>query len=90
MPGTTLRVVFARSPKDTARLGAALARIAQAGDRFCLQGPLGCGKTVLGRGFIRQAAGPETEVQSPTFTIVLTYPARPAPIWHFEDRKSVV
>lgn len=70
--------------EDTARLGAALARLARRGDIFCLEGPLGGGKTVLARGFVRQAAGPATEVPSPTFNIVLTYPAAPAPVWHFD------
>jgi len=84
MPGPALLVHEAPVPEETARLGAALARLARPGDRFCLHGPLGCGKTVLARGFIAQAAGAGTEVQSPTFTIVLTYPAQPAPVWHFD------
>ncbi|MFC3228048.1 tRNA (adenosine(37)-N6)-threonylcarbamoyltransferase complex ATPase subunit type 1 TsaE [Marinibaculum pumilum] len=73
-----------RTPAETAALGAALAAIARPGDLFCLQGGLGSGKTVLARGFVRALAGAGIEVPSPTFNIVLTYPAAAATLWHFD------
>ena len=39
----------------TARLGAALATVARAGDVITLSGPLGVGKTALARGLHRRA-----------------------------------
>jgi tRNA threonylcarbamoyladenosine biosynthesis protein TsaE len=49
-----------------------------------LAGPLGSGKTVLARGFIRALAGAEEEVPSPTFTLVQTYDTRHGTVWHFD------
>lgn len=82
--GPALFVRETRTPQETAALGARLAGLARAGDVICLQGDLGCGKTVLARGFIRALAGGAIEVPSPTFNILLTYPAEPASIWHFD------
>ena len=81
-PALLVRIV--RRPEETAAFGAALAALARPGDTFCLQGGLGSGKTVLARGFIRALAGAATEVPSPTFNIVLTYPAAAATLWHFD------
>lgn len=82
--GPPLFVRDCAAEAETAQLGAALARLARAGDVICLEGPLGSGKTVLARGFVQQAAGAAVEVPSPTFNIVLTYAAAPAQVWHFD------
>ena len=76
---TTLRL---SSEDDTAQLGETLAKYAQAGDCFLLRGQIGAGKSALARAFIRSLLGPETEVPSPTFTLVQTYDFGEIEIWH--------
>ena len=72
----------------TARLGAALARVARATDVITLSGPLGVGKTALARGFIA-ALGHSGEVPSPSFTIVQPYEELDPPCgtWIFTGSK---
>jgi tRNA threonylcarbamoyladenosine biosynthesis protein TsaE len=67
----------------TARLGAALAALARAGDVIALSGPLGVGKTALARGFLA-ALGHEGEVPSPSFAIVQPYDDVDPPVWHVD------
>ena len=69
--------------RDTAALGAALARAARAGDVIALSGPLGVGKTALARGFI-VALGYEAEVPSPSFAIVQPYDDLQPRVWHVD------
>jgi tRNA threonylcarbamoyladenosine biosynthesis protein TsaE len=71
------------SEEETVSLGAALARVARAGDVITLGGPLGVGKTALSRGFIR-ALGHEGEVPSPTFALVQPYDELDPPVWHVD------
>ena len=68
----------------TIDLGAKLALNLRAGDCISLIGDLGAGKTTLSRGLIQALMGADTEVPSPTYTIVQTYETDPAPIWHFD------
>ncbi|MCW1949773.1 MAG: tRNA (adenosine(37)-N6)-threonylcarbamoyltransferase complex ATPase subunit type 1 TsaE [Octadecabacter sp.] len=70
------------SEDDTAQLGETLAKYAQAGDCFLLRGQIGAGKSALARAFIRSLLGSETEVPSPTFTLVQTYDFGDVEIWH--------
>lgn len=56
------------------RFGARLADCVRAGDVIALEGGLGAGKTTLARALIA-ALGHESEVPSPTFTIIETYDA---------------
>ena len=72
-----------KDEQATARLGAALAAIARAGDVITLSGPLGVGKTALARGFIA-ALGHAGEVPSPTFAIVQPYEELDPPVWHVD------
>ncbi|HEX3676513.1 MAG TPA: tRNA (adenosine(37)-N6)-threonylcarbamoyltransferase complex ATPase subunit type 1 TsaE [Sphingomicrobium sp.] len=67
----------------TARLGAHLAAIVQAGDVITLSGPLGVGKTALARGLI-SALGHKTDVPSPSFAIVQPYEELEPPVWHVD------
>ncbi|WP_296420343.1 tRNA (adenosine(37)-N6)-threonylcarbamoyltransferase complex ATPase subunit type 1 TsaE [Pseudooctadecabacter sp.] len=66
----------------TDALGAALARVAERGDCILLSGQIGAGKSALARAFIRTLLGPDTEVPSPTFTLVQTYEHSDFEIWH--------
>lgn len=67
----------------TLALGEGLGRVLRAGDVVLLQGPLGAGKTTLARGLISSLTD-ETEIVSPTFTLVQTYAADAFDIWHFD------
>jgi tRNA threonylcarbamoyladenosine biosynthesis protein TsaE len=70
--------------KDTARLGAAVARELRRREAVCLSGPLGAGKSSLARGLIRTLSPGEGEVPSPTFTLVQFYEAGKFPLAHFD------
>jgi tRNA threonylcarbamoyladenosine biosynthesis protein TsaE len=69
---------------DTQRLGAAIAAELKRGEAVCLSGPLGAGKSTLARALIQALAGPETEVPSPTFTLVQSYVAPALVLAHFD------
>jgi tRNA threonylcarbamoyladenosine biosynthesis protein TsaE len=69
----------------TEELGARLARLARPGDVILLEGPLGAGKTVLARAFLRAAVGnPGLEVPSPSFILVQTYETAIGRVHHFD------
>jgi tRNA threonylcarbamoyladenosine biosynthesis protein TsaE len=69
----------------TAGLATALSGIAGAGDVIALKGDLGAGKTAFARAFIRALCGPDTEVPSPTFTLVQSYDSKSGgSLFHFD------
>lgn len=68
----------------TARLGRVLAGLARPGDVIALHGTLGMGKSTLARAFVRALTDQSEDVPSPTFTLVQTYQAAGADIWHFD------
>jgi tRNA threonylcarbamoyladenosine biosynthesis protein TsaE len=68
----------------TARLGAAIARVLQAGEAVCLSGPLGGGKSTLARALIRALTTAHEDVPSPTFTLVQFYEGPRLKIAHFD------
>jgi tRNA threonylcarbamoyladenosine biosynthesis protein TsaE len=68
----------------TMALGARVAAACRPGDVIALEGDLGAGKTTLARALIRALAGAETDVPSPTFTLVQTYETPGLPVWHFD------
>lgn len=63
------------SPADTRSLAAAMARVAEAGDRLALVGPLGAGKTQFAKGFA-VGLGIDDVVNSPSFTLMAEYEGR--------------
>lgn len=67
-----------------AALARAVAGQAQTGDFIGLIGELGSGKTAFAREFIRDLGGPDEEVPSPTFNLVLVYAFPGVTIWHFD------
>lgn len=67
-------------PEDTIRWGKWLGRRLRKGSVLCLSGKLGCGKTTFTKGL---ASGmgirvDSSEVVSPTFVLIKTYPCRVA------------
>lgn len=74
--------LFLPDETDTARFGAALARVLQPGDTVLLEGPIGAGKTHLARAVIQTLLQVPEDVPSPTYTIVQTYDGNGFEIWH--------
>lgn len=75
-------------------LGKRLSQLAEAGDVIALNGPLGAGKTVIARGLIVALFGAETEVPSPTYSLIQTYdgplPVTHADLYRLENPEEVV
>lgn len=70
--------------KETQDFAIQCAQKAVNGDIFLLKGPLGAGKSVFCRSFIRHLVGEDIDVPSPTFTLVQTYDTLQSMIWHFD------
>ncbi len=81
MPQTALSM-YLPDEESTDALGGELGVLCHAGDCIALSGRIGAGKSALARAFIRARLGQETEVPSPTFTLVQTYEADRVEIWH--------
>ncbi len=78
------REITLASETETRALGAKLARSLKPGDVVALYGGLGAGKTSLARGLVQALLGAETEVPSPTYTLVQVYETEPYLLWHFD------
>lgn len=76
------RSVVCPDPDTTARLGAALASVAQAGDLLCLWGDLGAGKTHLAKAF-GAALGVTETITSPSYILMAEYHGR-LPLFHID------
>ena len=79
--------MLSRSEEDTRACARALARELKRGSIVTLEGEVGAGKTVFARALIQALVGAEIEVNSPTFTLVQTYPITLAngdalTLWH--------
>lgn len=72
------------SLKATEDLARRLAPRLKMGDVIALHGGLGAGKTTFSRALISALLGQETEVPSPTYTLVQTYDGPSFPIFHFD------
>lgn len=82
----TSQTIKSDSVEDTIEVAQQCAHKAQAGDIYALYGPLGAGKSIFARAFIQKLCGEDTDVPSPTFTLVQTYERHNSqtPIWHFD------
>lgn len=78
MPGF---LFTSRSAAETRAFGGRLGKLLRPGDLVGLVGELGAGKTELVRGIAAGAGVAASEVSSPTFAIVATYPGR-LPLHH--------
>ena len=63
---------ISRSPEQTHRLGTRLGELLRGGEKICLEGELGAGKTCLAQG-IATGWGVTGPVRSPTFTLIHEY-----------------
>jgi tRNA threonylcarbamoyladenosine biosynthesis protein TsaE len=86
MPAATAtRVIDLPNLAATEALAATVAALSRPGDAVLLEGPLGAGKSVFARAFLRAASGdPALEVPSPTFTLVQSYETRIGTVHHFD------
>jgi tRNA threonylcarbamoyladenosine biosynthesis protein TsaE len=75
--------VLCATPEETARLGREVSTLIQPGTVISLEGPLGAGKTQLGKG-VAAALGCREEASSPSFTIAHEYPGGRIPLHHFD------
>lgn len=69
-------------PDETRQVARALAPRLKAGDVILLDGQIGAGKTHFARSLILALLDVPEDVPSPTYTLVQTYPAPAAEIWH--------
>lgn len=76
--------LFLSGEQATARVAAQLGQSLKAGDFVALYGDLGAGKTAFARALIQSLNPAESEVPSPTFTLVQTYDSPHGPISHFD------
>lgn len=76
--------MLTHSPEETAKIADKVASRLLPGDVILLKGELGAGKTTFVRALIQALCGPETEVPSPTFTLVQTYETSQFLLWHFD------
>lgn len=74
---------ISHSPEETFAYGRELAGSLRSGDVIALAGDLGAGKTQLVKG-IASGLGVETEVTSPTFTLIHEYPAGRLSLFHID------
>lgn len=80
-----LAEVLLLTEADTVALGARLAEVLAPGDILLLDGDLGAGKTFLARAVIQSLQAKDgriEDVPSPTYTLVQTYEAGGAELWH--------
>ena len=70
------------SPEETCALAERLSASLRPGDVLLLSGGIGAGKTHFARCLIHALQEAPEDVPSPTFTLVQTYDAPAAAIWH--------
>lgn len=68
----------------TERVARALGSLLRSTDFMALEGDLGAGKTTLARALIQGLNPAETEVPSPTFTLVQVYETPKGPLAHLD------
>jgi tRNA threonylcarbamoyladenosine biosynthesis protein TsaE len=66
------KVFFTKDFKETQKLGYNFAKTLEKGDRVCLYGDLGSGKTTFTQG-LAKGLGVENRIISPTFVVIKNY-----------------
>ena len=77
-----MSTVFSLSEDETFALGRRTGQTLRPGSLVVLQGELGAGKTVFARGVAAGLGIAESEVSSPTFTLVQEYRGGRLPLFH--------
>lgn len=78
-----MKIIETYSPEETFQAGKRLGEQAGKGQVYCLDGDLGVGKTVFTQGFAK-GLGIQSDVNSPTFTIIQQYEEGHLPLYHFD------
>lgn len=79
-----MRTWRSRSAAETREVGTQLAKELVPDGCLLLEGPLGAGKTVLVQGLAAGLGIEESEVQSPTFTLLRVHEAKDSRLLHFD------
>jgi len=79
-----MSLFISKSEKETLKYAAQFAQSLKQGDIVALHGTLGTGKTVFSKGIIQALCHTNTDVPSPTFTIVQSYDSEKGPLYHFD------
>ena len=72
-----------KSVEETLEIAENYSKTVKPGDVICLKGDLGAGKTHFVKGFVRGFGIPQSEVSSPTFTIINEYHGELS-VYHFD------
>ena len=78
-----MKIIETYSPEETFQAGKRLGEQAGKGQVYCLDGDLGVGKAVFTQGFAK-GLGIQSDVNSPTFTIIQQYEEGHLPLYHFD------
>ncbi len=78
------RHIHSQTSGETGIVARQVASVLRPGDVILLKGDLGTGKSTFARALIQTLCGEETEVPSPTFTLVQTYDTPNFVLWHFD------
>ena len=78
-----MKIIETYTPEETFQAGKQLGEQAGKGQIYCLDVDLGVGKTVFTQGFAR-GLGIQSDVNSPTFTIIQQYEEGRLPLYHFD------
>jgi tRNA threonylcarbamoyladenosine biosynthesis protein TsaE len=79
----SISTYISHSEQQTRQFASDFAKTLKGGEKICLVGPLGAGKTTFVRGFVEAFNFASEDVQSPTFTLVREYGDSPT-IYHID------
>ena len=79
-----MSLFISKSESETLKYAADFSRSLKKGDIVALHGSLGAGKTVFCKWIIQTLCTKQTEVPSPTFTLVQSYDSQKGTLYHFD------
>ena len=78
------RKIIVSNKQEMINLATDIAKTCKKGDIIGLKGTLGAGKTFFASAFINALSKNKTEVLSPTFNLVYSYPTPKGTVYHFD------